>query len=398
MKIIIKRDKASSVLFNGQFYDTGVELDLSFSEAFRLSRVAEVSAVYDNVPYDPSLWKNNKFINFYGDIDNQSGFGNCSYYLIKESAGALEIAQTGKTYGVRDHAIFSCQSRQLEQAGAMVWHDQPRESWLYTPFKKNIAVVPWETTKIPESWVARLNTFDALLVPCKQNVECFRDSGVTIPTELIHWGVDPNRIGPIQRPERSIFTFGHMGALSQRKGTDLLVEAFTEAFPTETDVRLINKTSYNTYPYVVKDKRIKVLMTPYTPEELIEQFWKEIDCFVFPTRGEGFGLTPLEAMATGVPAIVTGWSGPMEYMDEKDGWLIDYQMTPATSFSETVYKEDCGNWAEPSKKHLIELMQYAYHHQDEVKEKGRKASERIMRDWTWANKIKMFHQALAKHL
>ena len=398
MKITITKHKESAILFEGKFLDTGVEIDLSFSDAYRLSCIAEISAKYEQVPYNPNLWKDRKFINFYGDIDNQSGFGNCSYYLVKESAGILEISQTGKSYGVRDQVIFSSQDRELNQSGAMIWHDQPREQWLYSPFKKNIAIVPWETTRIPKSWVARLNSFDALFVPCKQNVECFRDSGVTIPIEIIHWGIDPLKTYPLERPERPIFTFGHMGALSQRKGTDLLVEAFIEAFPTEQDVQLINKTSYNTYPFNVKDKRIKVLMTPYTNEELINQFWKEIDCFVFPTRGEGWGLTPMEAMATGVPAIVTGWSGPMEYMSKDDGWLIDYKMVDAKNFTDTVYKEDCGQWAEPSKEHLIELMRYAYTHQEEVREKGKKASERIMRDFTWSQSIKTFHNALDKYL
>jgi glycosyltransferase involved in cell wall biosynthesis len=398
MKIVIKKNKESSIFFEGRFLDTGVEIDLSFSDAYRLSRIAEISAKYDSTAYDPKLWKEKKFINFYGDIDTQSGFGNCSYYLVKESADILQIAQTGKTYGVRDQAIFACQNRELNPAGAMVWHDQPRESWVTSPFKKNIAIVPWETTRIPESWVARLNSFDALFVPCKQNIECFRDSGVKIPIELIYWGVDPKKVYPIERPERPIFTFGHMGALSTRKGTDVLVEAFSEAFPTEQDVQLINKTSYNTYPFNVKDKRIKVLMTPYTNEELITQFWKEIDCFVFPTRGEGFGLTPLEAMATGVPAIVTGWSGPVDYMSDDDGWLIKHSMVAAKNFTYTVYHEECGSWAEPSKEHLIELMRYAYNHRDDVKAKGKKASERIMREWTWENKIKMFHEAITRHL
>lgn len=399
MKVVIKKEKASSILFEGRFLDTGVPLDLSFTEAFRLARIAQIESVtYDSVPYDPTLWQDKKFLNFYGDIDTQSGFGNCSYYLVKESTGKLEIAQIGKALGIRDPSITLAQIRKLNQAGAMVWHDQPRENWATSPFEKNIAIVPWETTQIPQSWVDRLNGFDALLVPCKQNIQCFKDSGVTIPIELIHWGVDPEIFHEIERPEREVFTFGHMGALSQRKGTDLLIEAFLEAFPTEQDVRLINKTSFNTYPFNVKDKRVKVLMTPFTHEELIAEFFKEIDCFVFPTRGEGFGMTPLEAMATGVPAIVTGWSGPLEYMTPETGWLIDYTMAPAKNFTDIVYKEPCGDWAEPSKEHLIKLMRYAYEHRDEVREKGKSAADHVRQNWLWKDKIKMFHSALDKYL
>lgn len=46
-------------------------------------------------------------------------------------------------------------------------------------------------------------------------------------------------------------------------------------------------------------------------------------------RSEGFGLVPAEAMALGVPVVVTGWSGNMAYMDETCAALVGYQLVPA---------------------------------------------------------------------
>lgn len=398
MKIKIVNSKASSILFDGKFYDTGVELELSFSEAFRLTRVADIEVNYDSVNYDPALFKDGKFFNFFGDIDLTSGFGGCSYNLIKYSASKYDMALAGRTMNVKDQTIFSTMNRPLDQKGAMIWHDQPREKWLYSPFKKNICIVPFETTVIPKSWIGKINQFDALFTLCKQNVEAFKNSGVTVPIELIHWGVDQKVFHEIERPERDTFTFGTMGALSDRKGTDVLIEAFREEFQTEKDVRLICKTSYNFYPFNSTDKRIELQMGEVNHEELMDTFFKRIDCFAFPTRGEGFGLTPLEAMATGVPAIVTGWSGPCEYMTPEIGWQIDYTMTPAKVFTEQTYKEECGDWAEPSKEHLKKLMRYTYEHRDEVKQKGDFAAQYIRENWTWEKKIHMYHEALEKHL
>ena len=139
-------------------------------------------------------------------------------------------------------------------------------------------------------------------------------------------------------------------------------------------------------------------MTPVDNSELMSNFFKKVDCFVFPTRGEGFGLTPLEAMATGMPAIVTNWSGPCEYMNSDVGWLLDYTLVPAKDFTETVYKEECGNWAEPSFDQLVQIMRYAYEHRDEVKQKGKAAAKYVRENWTWKKKIPMFHEALEKHL
>jgi glycosyltransferase involved in cell wall biosynthesis len=103
-------------------------------------------------------------------------------------------------------------------------------------------------------------------------------------------------------------------------------------------------------------------------------------------------------MATGVPAIVTGWSGPLEYATTETGWLINHKMEEAKNFTDIIYKENCGSWASPDKDHLKQLMRYAYEHQDEVRAKGRKAAEYVRRNWLWPNKIKMFHEALGKHL
>jgi glycosyltransferase involved in cell wall biosynthesis len=43
-----------------------------------------------------------------------------------------------------------------------------------------------------------------------------------------------------------------------------------------------------------------------------------------PSAGEGFGLTPLEAKALGVPSIATGWSGHADHLDPNVDVIIGY--------------------------------------------------------------------------
>lgn len=400
MEVVIRKKKESAILFEGGYRQTGVPLQMDFSSAYRLSRIAEIDVLYESVPYDPALWKDSKFINFMADVNITSGFGGVSFNLIKASFPEVQTALAGQLDSVNDQTLFAARNRPLNQAGAGVWHDQPRDDWNYSPFKKNICIVPFETTVIPRSWIPKINSFDALFVPCEQNIEAFKASGVKVPIELIHWGVDPARFYPLTRPESDIFTFGTLGMLTERKGTDILLEAFAEEFPNESDIRLICKTSGMGWPFWDrgKDKRIELQMGPVSHGEMIRNFYQRVDCFVFPTRGEGFGLTPLEAMATGMPAIVTGWSGPMEYMKPEVGWTIDYALAPAQVFTDKVYKEECGNWAEPSKADLRRLMRYAYTHRDEVRAKGAAAAKYVQDEWLWKDKIKMYEAALAKHL
>lgn len=400
MKIKLTDTKVREMFFENEWYKTGIEIDVPFSTAIRMSKLTGVEIFDEKSEYDPSLFKDKKKFGFTSDIDLVSGWGNVSYNLLKYSKDqGYDISVTGKIFNVVDRDLSTMARSTINETGAMVWHEQPKDNWLKSNFSKNIAIVPFETTRVPPSWVKRINSFDALFCPCEQNVQMFRDSGVTIPIEVVHWGYEPALWSYMERPDDGIFTFGTMGALSLRKGTDVLVDAFREAFPPDIkDVRLICKTSHPHYPFMVKDKRIEVQMTPTDYDELKENFFRRVDCFVFPTRGEGAGMPPMEAMATGIPVIITGWSGPMEYMTPEVGWLIDHTMVPAKDFTEKVYKEECGDWAEPSKEHLVKLMRYAYENQKEVKEKGKKAAEYMKENWTWDKKITTFTDALKKHL
>jgi glycosyltransferase involved in cell wall biosynthesis len=402
MKVKIKHPRAKSVLIDGEYWDVDQEFDTTFSKAFRASRHPDVEVVaqYDSVKYNPDLWKKNKEYTFISDVDSSSGWGNVSTNLIKYSVTKHKhaISLVGKTNQVTEPTVLNAVRKEINQASAVVWHEQPRSSMILSPFERNIIILPFETTKIPRSWIARINSCQALFAPCEQNIQAFKDSGVNVPMELIHWGVDPEKFSYMERPERPTFNFGTMGALSQRKGTDILVKAFLEEFPKEQDVRLILKTSNYGNPFAVHDKRVVDKISPCTHEELLSDFFINVDCFVFPTRGEGFGLPSLEAMATGLPVIVTGWSGILEYMRPEYGWMLDYKMVPAKAFTEEIYKEDCGDWAEPSFEQLKASMRYAYEHRDECKTRGIAAARYVQKEWTWDKKIKMYHDALNKHL
>ncbi len=400
VKCIIRHTKARDIYWNGFNIPTNEEISMNLSDAIRLSRVFNVEIDYgERIPYNPDLWKKNKIFGFTGDADKKSGFGNCTVNMIKYSSHyGYDVRWVGRGFDVSELSYLS--SNEILSDMAMVWHEQPNDKWDNTIFDKNIAIVPFETTRIPFSWVNRINKFDAIFVPCEQNIKMMKDSGISIPIELIHWGVDENLFYPLEREPKEKFTFGTMGSLSIRKGTDILVEAFQRAFPLREypDVELICKTSHNFYPFNVKDPRIQVRMLAVEHDDLIRDFFKKVDVFVFPTRGEGFGLPPLEAMATGIPAIVTDWSGPVDYMNDEVGWSIPYKMSYAKDFSEKLYKEDCGEWAEPDIDILVNLMRYTYENRDEVKKKGKVAAEYVKKEWLWKDKIKMFFDALDKHL
>jgi glycosyltransferase involved in cell wall biosynthesis len=401
MKVTVSREcKGREILFEDIWYRKDVDYEVDFSLAMRMKqdRSFVVEMPYERFEYDPKLWVENKSVALIEDIDPISGWGNVGVSLVRYSPD-INFSLVGKRWGVPDNDVRNAARRPVNEHGGAIWHEQPRHEWITSPFGRNIAITPFETTRVPKSWVSRFNSMDAVLVPCKHNQQMMFDSGVRVPVDLISWGIDTELFHPVERSKNRPFTFGHMGALSIRKGTDLVVKAFLAAFPRERDVRLICKTSNNIFQFWVKDdKRIVVNMEKMGHEDLLQRFFGEIDVGIFPTRGEGWGLPITECMATGAPVITTGWSGPLEFANNEDGWLLDYSMVPATEFSEKVYQEDCGDWAEPSFEHLVACMRNAYENRDETARKGATAAARMKKDFDWEVTIKQFHEAINTHL
>lgn len=53
--------------------------------------------------------------------------------------------------------------------------------------------------------------------------------------------------------------------------------------------------------------------------------YASVDCFVLPSRGEGWGRPHVEAMSMGLPVIATHWSGPSEFLNEENGYPLRHE-------------------------------------------------------------------------
>ena len=78
------------------------------------------------------------------------------------------------------------------------------------------------------------------------------------------------------------------------------------------------------------------------------------DIYVSLHAAEGFGLTLLEAMAVGTPVICTGYSGNMDFTNEANSWLVDYEMMRIDE--RTGPYPEGSIWASPKTDHAIEIM------------------------------------------
>lgn len=244
----------------------------------------------------------------------------------------------------------------------------------------------WESSEVPDQLVRAANASTAVLVPCAQNVDAFRAAGVTVPVGVLHHGVDPEEFPLLERPERDTLTIGTFGHLSPRKGTDVLIRAFLEEFKPNEDARLVLKSSVDASAYRIDDPRIEVVSGGVDTGHLLELLGR-LDVMVLPSRGEGFGLCGLEAMATGLPLIATAWSGPVEYLDAADSLPLGYRLVDAGGVESNRVRY-FGDWAEPDVEQLRAHLRWVYEHRSEAAAMGRAASRRMHRDWTWARAAK----------
>jgi len=334
------------------------------------------------------------------NADTFSGFGSVSIEAVKAIAkSGVDVYFGGNQFDEKSFPDkeFDNYRKTTDPDCIVIQYRQPGQ------FRKKMAqrvfgYTPWETTKVPLSWVPRMNEMEAMFTTCEQNKECFINSGVKVPVYVYHHGINPEKYPYIERPKDNCFAFGTLGRLSVRKGTDLLIKAFKEEFKTEQDVALILKSSDAFIPFgeiIQNDERIIIIGEVYSHQQKLDLL-KKMDCFVFPSRGEGFGLPPLEAMATGLPCIMTNWSGLKDFGDKKDTLLLDYKLVDAENFTKDIYKEDCGQWAEPDFEDLKRKMRWAYEHRSKLKEMGRQASKRIHKEWTWEKVTNDFIEILNK--
>jgi len=220
---------------------------------------------------------------------------------------------------------------------------------------------------------------DELWVPSDYNINVFRNSGVTKPIYKILHGIeklDLVGITPMEIGNPNTFTFYSIFQWIERKNPICLLKAYLTEFASGEDVNLVLKSyRLNTSPEeqeVIKShvKAIKkaLNLTTYpaitfygglfTREQIISLHMRG-NCFVLPVRNEGFGITQAEAMMFGKPVISSNYGGVLEFMNEKNSFLIKTHESPVYGMLFPNYNAHM-LWGEPDVMDLRRLMRYVF--------------------------------------
>lgn len=271
------------------------------------------------------------------------------------------------------------------QKVAILFHAPYGIASIEAPYR--IIYTMFESDKIPDDWIDYLKSADLVLVPSKWCSDVFAKSG--IKTMVVPLGYDDNifkykaRIN--KRKAKKPFVFLHYNAFNIRKGFLEVLKAFNKAFDKTEPVKMIFKTTLEQLPLPITPAEypnIEIIRGKVSQTELLDILHKS-DCFVFPSRGEGFGMTPLEAMATGIPAIIPNAHGISEYFNQKYMYEVKIESTCPALYSR--YKgQDVGKMVICDIDDLAKQMRYVYEHQDEALQKGEMVSEYV-KSWTYKN-------------
>jgi glycosyltransferase involved in cell wall biosynthesis len=305
----------------------------------------------------------------------------------------------------------------LEDLGATVHHRAPggepvrnlvpgiAHAWPhdFSPVTQGptVMVIPWEYGAPPADWVRNARAAaDRVWVPSEYVRERFVAAGLPAGiVEVVPNGYDPDRFGPdgaaMELPTHASCVFLFVGGTIWRKGVDVLLAAWEEAFGPDDDVALVIKdfgtgswyrgqTSQSlVQEFAGRDDVAPVVYLDHEiPAREMASLYRGADVLVAPYRGEGFCLPALEAMACGVPVIHTGTGPTGEFVPESGGWALGASQVALPAEVSLPELAGDGHVQEVDHAELVVALRQAAANADDRRARGRAAAE-AARNYTW---------------
>ncbi len=193
----------------------------------------------------------------------------------------------------------------------------------------------------------------------------------------VHTGIDTNIFKPKEKPDLSKFRVLYVGNLSTFKGVGYLIKAFMKLRLPEAELVLVGP-KYGDCPDIVEKCKEYFTYIPTVPYNEVPAIFASADAFVFAGLIEGPTRAIGEAMASGLPCIVTPSIPNCGHIVENG---VSGFITPAKDIDA-----------------LAEKMLYLYKNRDICFEMGRKGREKAVNSLTWRhfekNVVEVYKQAI----
>jgi glycosyltransferase involved in cell wall biosynthesis len=228
--------------------------------------------------------------------------------------------------------------------------------------QKPALITMWETNWLPPDFTDFLHMFDTIIVPSLHNWELFSQHHENV--RVIPLGVDRDIWCPKERPDNKKFKILCGGSEWYRKGLDVVLKVFLEMNLPDAELHIKIVPPYLSAPKNLDYPNVVVHDQWMTVEDEADLV-RSADCFISVSRGEGFGLMPLQAISAGVPTIVSDAHGHREFSDLATH-RIPTRLVP-TNHGEW---HNLGDWDEPEFDAIFSAIQDLYNNRDRYRQQA----------------------------
>ncbi|MEY2535153.1 MAG: hypothetical protein QOF29_3063, partial [bacterium] len=317
---------------------------------------------------------------------------NTSLSIINREIGARLAAEDGIRLQRVERSGSSADAPLPHVADVEVRHQWPPDL-RPAPAGRLALIQPWEFGAIPSDWLQPIAAnVDELWVPSECVRRMYVESGVEADrVHVVPNGVDLERFTP-EGPRLDLDAPGlrllFVGGLIGRKGPDVLLDGYRAALAGRADVTLVVKDFGAEGVYKRSDReeirayaaagtfpRVVLLDDELSGAEMAA-LYRACDVLVHPYRGEGFAMPVLEAMACGLPVVVTAGGPTDEFCPPEAGWRIRSKRRVLSARRVGPFVTAGEPWLlEPDSGHLAELLREVAADADERARRGRAAAE-----------------------
>lgn len=267
------------------------------------------------------------------------------------------------------------------------WHAK----WFGNQYR--IILHPWESTLLMPDWPGMMNEADEVWSPSPLIAEWYRDyNNIVKPIHVYEHGID-SVWAPKPRVVNDTIKFLHVGGEAYRKGLTDTLKAFRTAFPDppKAGVELTIKRGKAGEGTNFDQRGVHWINGPYPFDQQLDLHYQH-HVFVYPSWGEGFGFNPFQAMATGMPTIMTAEWAPYER-------FVDPQLRVGASMVDSPWPNvHPGQMFKPDFDDLVDRMRWVVDNYEERHNFAQIQAPLIHEDYAWDAVTKTTFESLEKRL
>ena len=277
---------------------------------------------------------------------------------------------------------------------------------------QNYSIVFFEDNSPNEYTTENAGQFEIIFGGSSWNTRVLKEHGLANIDTFLQ-GVDLGLFSPKRKQDNEKFIIFSGGKLEYRKGQDIVVVAFREFVKNHPDA-ILATTWHNPWeesmagivdggmvegvPAKNRDGTFEFPewagangISPehfhdcgLVPNHLMPKLFSQVDVAVFPNRCEGgTNLVAMEAMASGIPCVLSTNTGHLDLIDEGNCYplLQQGEITPKAGFAGT------RDWGESNVAEVVEHFERIYTDRAEARRRGEQATK-FMQDWSWEKRTR----------